>query len=142
MKTQLVAKVVVVDDHNHVLLLRRSQTDTRRPGQWDLPGGAVEDETASVACARELKEEADVAIEARDLQLVRAESAVMSNPQGAHNFTWMYYSARVSVRPNIKLSFEHDSFAWYSLDEAIRVSEYDRQRRTLEYIRDNSLLDV
>lgn len=36
-----VAKVVIVDDQNHVLFLRRTNYVEKFAGEWDLPGGHV-----------------------------------------------------------------------------------------------------
>ncbi|HEY8998987.1 MAG TPA: NUDIX hydrolase [Candidatus Saccharimonadales bacterium] len=141
MRIQLIAKAVVVNDKGEVLLLRRSKTAPHRPLQWDLPGGTVDDtdETYAHACAREIAEEASIAVEVKSLELTRAESVIATDGENAA-LTFLYYVVRLAEVPEVKLSYEHDQFKWLSLDEAIKLSEYDRQRRTLEYIRDNKLL--
>lgn len=141
MRVELIAKVVVANDKGEVLLLRRSKTAPRRALQWDLPGGGVDDtdETYAHTCAREAAEEAGFVVEAKSLALVRAESAVSDDGEKTP-MTFLYYATHLSNTPEVKLSYEHDQFKWLSLDDAIKLSEYDRQRRTLEYVRDNKLL--
>ena len=36
-----VAKVVIIDDHNRVLMLKRSNYMDKYAGEWDLPGGHI-----------------------------------------------------------------------------------------------------
>lgn len=141
MRVELIAKAIVLNDKGEVLLLRRSKTAPRRALQWDLPGGMIDstDQTYAAACARELAEEAGVVVDPNGLALVRAESAISTDGTNA-TLTWLYFAARLSQTPGVTLSFEHDQFRWLKLDEAIKLSEYDRQRRTLEYIRGNKLL--
>lgn len=50
--------VIVINEHNQVLLVKRSEKFSR-PGKYSVPGGFLgRDETASEAALRELKEEA------------------------------------------------------------------------------------
>lgn len=56
----------LVDSDNRVLLSQRMDGEYR--GRWNFPGGKVErGETPEAALVRELKEELDVVIQARDL---------------------------------------------------------------------------
>ncbi len=141
MKVEVVAKAIVVNGNGGVLLLRRSKTAPRRALQWDLPGGMVDDgdETYAHACAREIGEETGLIVQPSDLALFRAESATSTDGNNIP-ITWLYYAVRLPQTPEVKLSFEHDQFKWLSFDEAIKFSDYDRQVRTLEYIRNNKLL--
>ena len=42
MQTHIVAKTLVFNERGELLLIRRSTTDSHRPGEPDLPGGQVE----------------------------------------------------------------------------------------------------
>jgi len=142
MQTKVVAKVVVVDERRNVLLLRRSQTDTRRPGQWDFPGGNAEaGESYVTACAREAEEEAGLKILPEQLQIFRAESRVIDANATPMNIIWLFYFVQLQNQPEIALSFEHDRSTWMSLDDAIEDLNYDVHIETLRYLRDNKLLE-
>jgi mutator protein MutT len=57
------ARALLVNPQGELLIVRRSQSDDRHPGTWDIPGGQVEDgETVEAALAREVIEEAGITI--------------------------------------------------------------------------------
>jgi len=93
MNIRLVAKVVLVRE-GKVLLMRRGMTDKRRPGQWDLPGGAVdEDEDINSAAARETQEEAGITVDPLKLNLVFTEKAVTDA-----GFTmWLFFAEKAAT---------------------------------------------
>ena len=137
MEHRVVAKVVVVNSEGKILLLRRSETDVRRPLQWDIPGGHTdENELAEEAAVRETNEEAGIDLHARNLQLVYAVSDVV---QDDLNVTWLFYVAHTD-NPEVSLSREHSEYAWKTLEEVIAVINYDRQKKVFTYIRDHNLL--
>ncbi len=136
MDTFIIAKMVVCNTDGEVLLLRRSKTDPRRPGQWDFPGGWVEiGEDIMAAAKRETLEEAG--LEVTDCRLVFA----FSDPAAKRGSgTWLTFLAVFDGRPSAKVSHEHDEFVWLPLDRAIEELTYERQKRMLEYIRNNNLI--
>ena len=122
-----------------VLLVRRSNTDTRRPLQWDFPGGAVEDDEDFVAAAaRETMEEAGLRIEPESLHLAYTTCELGDKDFG--NVCWLIFIGEIADAP-VSLSFEHDQYKWVTLEEAITLITYDRQKQALEYIRDGGLFD-
>ena len=53
-----VAKVVIIDDSNMVLMLKRSDYVDKYAGEWDLPGGHIKvGEDFEAGMKREVKEE-------------------------------------------------------------------------------------
>lgn len=71
MRVKDIAKSIILSSDSKVLLLRRSQTDTRRPGEWDFPGGGFDEgEGAVQAAARELEEEAGIVVDPADIKIV------------------------------------------------------------------------
>lgn len=142
MTAEQITKALVVNDRGEVLLLRRSKTAPRRALQWDLPGGIMDEGDASyaAACVRELAEETGIRVTLSALTLVRAESAMATDDSGMA-LTWLYFVVHMPKNTDVTLSFEHDKFQWLNLDEAIKASEYDRQARTLQYLKDNRLLE-
>lgn len=136
MKTFVIAKVFVVNEAGELLALRRSKTDTRRPGELDFPGGWVDEgEEIAAAAIRETQEEAGLAIEAP--RLVFALSDVTEHGSG----TWVVFVAHVPSRPDVILSFEHDMFEWVKPEQLLKRLKYERQIKMLKYVVDNQLLD-
>jgi dATP pyrophosphohydrolase len=137
MQTLVVSKTIVVNSNGEILLLRRSDTDDRRPNEWDIPGGHTDEGEYPVeAAARETMEEAGIAVDPRDLVLVYAMTEV---PRDELSVTWVFY--RISVDEHaVRLSHEHSEYAWVSLEEALTKITYERQKRALQYVKDNSLL--
>ena len=59
-----VAKVVLIDDSNRVLFLKRSNYMEKYAGEWDLPGGHLKsNESLSAGLKREVEEETGPKIE-------------------------------------------------------------------------------
>lgn len=137
MKSFVVSKVLVVNDKGEVLALRRSQTDERRPGQWDFPGGWVDaGEDILAAAKREAIEEAG--LELTDLKLVFAFSE-MTTDHGSG--TWLLYVAHLSGDPKITLSYEHDAHTWKKPADLLKEITYDRQQKMLQYVLENKLIE-
>ncbi len=131
-----VAKAVLFNG-DKVLTVRRSKTDPRRPLEWDLPGGIVEDgEEFNEACAREILEEVNIKVDPKKLHLAHAQTEMV---EGKGNTSWLIYVGRIN-ETKVELSFEHDKFQWVSLVEAIKLNYYERQLRALNHIKENNLI--
>lgn len=138
MNRRVIAKAVLADESGNVLLVRRSETDPRRPNQWDFPGGLVEDnEEYKTACSREIQEEAGITVDAAKLELAYTEQYV--DDERDMLVTWLIFTGFVINQP-VTLSFEHSEYTWVPLSKAIELIEYDRQKRALELIEQNKLL--
>jgi 8-oxo-dGTP diphosphatase len=135
-ETHLVAKVLLVNSAGEVLTLRRSNTDQRRPGEDDIPGGWVDEgEELSEAAVRETEEEAGIKLNKSDIRLVYAYTAMTDKG----NVVWAFYIGRTE-QTEVTLSSEHDRAEWVSLDSAIESFNYKLHKDFLVYVRDNSLL--
>jgi 8-oxo-dGTP pyrophosphatase MutT (NUDIX family) len=138
MDTTIVAKLVAVNSDDTILLLRRSASDKRRPLEWDIPGGHTDgDEFANEAAAREALEESGIQVDARTLRLVYTDQAFVADKN--LNVVWLFFIGTTESK-EVVLSNEHDEYRWVSLDEAIGLIEYDRQKQMLEYVREHHLL--
>lgn len=135
MKKIVVAKALVFDDQDRLLLVRRSNTAPRRPLEWDLPGGFVDDDDESYqhACMREIAEETGVQIEHHQLRIVYAESAIDTLVGDSADITWLYFAGSAS-NSTVELSYEHDKYTWVTVQKATELIQYDRQKRALEYL--------
>ncbi len=94
-----VAKVVLIDENNRVLLLKRSNYMKKFAGEWDLPGGHLrENESLLDGLAREVKEETGLTI----------KSAKLVEIQSNLHFYYTSYNS-----DPIKLSHEHTGFRFF-----------------------------
>lgn len=68
MNTLLVVAAALINDRNEVLLAQRPPHKPF-PGQWEFPGGKLEqDETPETALIRELREELGILVQPQDLE--------------------------------------------------------------------------
>jgi 8-oxo-dGTP pyrophosphatase MutT (NUDIX family) len=137
MNTLVVAKVILIGPDGKVLLLRRSDTDVRRPNEFDIPGGHTDGtEYANEAAARETLEEAGIEVDPRQLTLTYSETKSFADKN--QSVSWLFYVGHTDAT-DTKLSSEHSEAKWATLEEAISLLDYDRQKRALQYIYDNNL---
>ena len=95
-----VAKVIIIDDNNHVLMLKRSDYIDKFAGEWDLPGGHIQiGEELDTGMRREVKEETGLDI---------GECTFIEKID-----TLNFYYCDYNDKP-IKLSHEHTKFRFFS----------------------------
>lgn len=136
MKAKTIAKTILLNDKNHVLLLRRSATDTRRPGEWDFPGGGIETgEDITAGVAREIGEEAGLSIATADLRLLYAATEAYET----ESVTRLLFLAKAQNLP-VRLSFEHDLYKWVDVETALKEFPHPFYGAGLAYARDHNLL--
>ena len=141
MKTDVIQKTILLNPEGKMLLLRRSNTDTRRPNQWDFPGGVLDPgETLEQGTLREIVEEAGIVAKNPKLFFSKTELARWSRDGIDHssNVVRIYYSVKTEST-EVTLSYEHSEFAWVSLEEAIVMLEYPRHKEVIQYILDNKI---
>ena len=98
-----VAKVVLIDQKNRVLFLKRSSYVDKYAGDWDLPGGHLKpNESLEAGLSRETKEET---------QLNVREPAFLLKIDNLHFFYAMYDSQQ------IKLSHEHTEYKFFNMED-------------------------
>ena len=101
--TTTVAKVVLIDQKNRALLLKRSDYTDKFAGDWDLPGGHLKpNESLEAGLARETKEET---------QLDVREPIFLVQIDNLHFFYAPYDSQK------LKLSHEHTDYKFFDKKE-------------------------
>lgn len=132
-ETSIGVRAVIRDGQGRILVLRRSQTDDRRPGTWDLPGGLAEyGEDPTVAVMRETLEETGIVLQASALRLVNVTTKFGKDDKArgknrdvyvirlafiAGWYGWLSGPVDHPGRPEVKLSFEHDDHQWVTPQE-------------------------
>jgi 8-oxo-dGTP diphosphatase len=108
---RLAVKAVILDGQQRCLLVRRSAFNHNFVGKWEWPGGKVDvGEDFATAVIRETREE--TALEVEIIGLAGATSFEMPAAQ----IILLCMEAR-TLKGEIRLSEEHDDFAWVPLAE-------------------------
>lgn len=123
------ARALLVNPKGEILLVRRSATDPRHAGKWDIPGGQLDPgESISDTVRREALEE--IGYELRDPQLVYGISA--ARPEGTG--TWLFFVERVAENIEVTLSHEHDDYKWVPFADLPSHSEFPVIRSMHEFL--------
>lgn len=124
-----------------MLLLRRSDSDNRRPLQWDFPGGVLDEgETLEQGTLREILEESGLVAESPKVIFAKAEVSRWSKEGQAReaNVVRVYYTAKCDSS-DVSLSYEHSEFAWVDMNQAIEMLEYPRHKEVVRYLVENKV---
>jgi 8-oxo-dGTP diphosphatase len=118
---QLCVKVVIYNDNNQVLLMRRSDKTSRSHG-WDFAGGGVDEgEDPFDSAIRESREETGLAIDS-----IRILSTSHGHTDGGE-YVMIGYAAHASSK-EVQLSWEHESYKWMTIDEIKKIDLPDTHR--------------
>ncbi len=115
----LVNRCFVKRRGGELLIIRRSLTDTNNPGQWEIPGGKVDEgQDLTQAQEREVMEETRLHVRATH-RLVFVHSFLI----GQGKYKGLPYVALFSITRlvggEVTLSEEHTEFAWVSYAEML-----------------------
>lgn len=147
MLTQVIAKTVVCDELGNILLLVRSDDDEHRPGDYDLPGGQVDaGENYKAGAVREALEQAGLQLEPETLRLAFAavKTTFKVSLDAEVSMVWLGFATVVPSRPPVKLSYEHKSYEWLAINEALaKVSRGNGRslQAFLAYMIEHDILD-
>lgn len=116
----LSAKVVVRDESDRCLLLKRSMSSKGNPGKWDLPGGKVDaGESFDQGLLREVAEETGLTI-----SLQRVLGAAESESP-TKRVAYLILEGRVESG-QVCLSSEHDEYIWVNRRELPKMQLADQ----------------
>lgn len=108
----VVAVAALIVRENRVLALRRAPQNRAGPGLWETVSGRVEQgEEPALAIAREIVEESALEVEVERRPWTAYAATRIDKPMIV-----ILYRARY-VAGEVKLSDEHDAYAWLSAEE-------------------------
>lgn len=142
MKTKIVASSFIRrESDGKYLILRRSETDTSRAGQWDLAGGMVDEgEELKTAALREVSEEVGLDdVESCDLLFTVSGVSYSETDKEDCNYIFLYFLIKVTKKNDVVLSFEHDAYDWVDVDELGERVKHRAQKVAYDYIFENKL---
>ncbi len=117
--TSTVAKAVIIDNKNRVLMIKRSKYTEKFAEEWDLPGGHLKpNESLEAGLDREVREETSLRLNMPSFLL---------KMENIHFFMAAYDS-----QP-IKLSHEHTDYKFFEKDDLDMDQKF--QKVALEAIR-------
>ena len=107
-----VAKIVLIDQKQRALFLKRSNYVKKYAGEWDLPGGHLkEDENIIQGLKRETKEETQLEIR-EPIFLMKLDNL---------NFFYEKYNSQP-----VKISHEHTDYKFFSIKELDKSEKFQR----------------
>jgi len=118
MKSEVhIAKAIIVNQHNQVLITQRPSNHKRSPNAWTTPAGHIEyGETAEEAVIREIKEEVDLDVTIRGF-LGIAEMKAIENP--LRTIYTHYFFAETEYSTVHLEEREFQAFEWISADKIL-----------------------
>lgn len=127
--THFATGIAVVNSENKILVVHRSANDNFLAGEWELPGGGVDDgETIVMGALRELLEETGLHAET---VLCRFEGFDYTTPRKPLvrqiNFKVIAKPGKVKLDP-----LEHDAFRWIDSDDIPSLNTNPTMQRCLE----------
>lgn len=104
-------KILLRDNRDRLLFLKRPEGGSWNPGKWDLPGGKLDPgENLQGALVREVKEETGLSISILDVHGAVADET--DDFRVAH-----LVMTGVAGPGEVALSDEHEEYAWVSAEE-------------------------
>lgn len=108
---KLIAVALIVNDAAEILCLTRNISTPHRPGDWDFPGGKLEQgELPAEAVIRETFEETGLSIQ--DPRFICATTDASDKDV----VTLLFFMTHVLGQPEVQLSPEHESYEWLTLE--------------------------
>ena len=110
----LCVKVIIVNDNSEILLLQRSDKTSRAHG-WDFAGGGVDKgEDPRDAAVRESLEETGLSID--EIRILTTSNGQTDGGE----YVMVGYVAHTKDNA-VKLSWEHESYKWMTVDEVEQI---------------------
>ena len=118
----------MLKDKDEYLIVKRSETDDFYPGNWEFPGGHLEDgETLKEGLSRELKEEINFDLLINPVLTHYYDEIKNENNHCIHVIELDFIINVDKKDLNIKLSSEHSDFKWVKKDSQL-LDEYIKDK--------------
>jgi 8-oxo-dGTP diphosphatase len=122
----LSVRLVLFDQHGHILILKRSAKSKTNPGKWELPGGKIDQsESFDAALKREVEEETGFQV-----VIHTAAGTAMQETEEWRVVHLVMIGSIISG--GLAISNEHDEYRWAS---PLEISGLDRADWFDEYYR-------
>lgn len=119
MKTRIVLTGILKDD-NMFLTVRRNENDDLFPGEWEFPGGHLEEgETLEEGLKRELEEEIGFTCDTKPIITHYYDEIKMKNGETVHDLEIDFIINVDRSKVDIKLSNEHCEYKWVTKDSEL-----------------------
>jgi len=131
---KIVEKIVaggVLIHSGKVLIVQRAADEKYFAGYWEVPSGKKElHETVKVAAKREFREETGIDVEV--VKPIDVFNYDWEDEKEIREATQIVFLVKPTGEVNVKLSSEHQNFAWISESE---IDKYNFSEETKEIIR-------
>lgn len=128
---QKVVLAAVIMKDNKVLILQRSKDEDVYPNIWELPSGKKEPlEKCEDSLLREVKEETGL-----NVKIIIPFSVFnyqIKRRGEIRDSTQINFLAKVKGKDNLKLSSEHQSFAWINKNEIDRYKLTEKTKKVIK----------
>ena len=120
-KVVLTNRAIVLDKKGKILIIKRSDIDSWRPGYWEFPGGKLDEgQDISNALEREVLEETGLVVIPTN-RVVYCESKI---------------GIAKKIGGKVKLSEEHADYAWVEANEALDYKLTIESKKALLVLQD------
>jgi mutator protein MutT len=126
---KIVLAGVIINKNNEILILQRNKNEDIFPNMWELPSGKREFLESSESCLiREAKEETGLSV--KIIMPFSVFDYQIEKPKEIRDTTQINFLVRVVNKKKVKLSPEHQNFAWISKKTLININ-YPKQQKKL-----------
>lgn len=127
---KIVLAGVIINKDNKILILQRNKNEDIFPNMWELPSGKREFLENSESCLiREIKEETGL-----NVKIIMPFSVFdyqIEKSGEIRDTTQINFLVKVINEKKVKLSSEHQNFAWINKNE---IEQYELSKATKEVI--------
>jgi 8-oxo-dGTP diphosphatase len=109
----------IIKDGDKFLIILRSPDSKYFPNQWDFPGGKLEqNETPKEGVEREVKEETNLTIKAKE---VLGIYKLDIDNIGQQNYIYTMYAATI-LKGELKVGPDHTKYKWATKEEILNLT--------------------